>query len=629
MTDITTDELFHNQPTSDFGKQLKPVPNPGVDIGIDTNDEFAKELIEGSLASALDISVFNTFSTQTQTREQVYQLLDTMAQDPTMSSALEVYAEDITETNDQGRIVWAESSDSDILKYVTFLLDTLNVDKNIYKWSRYLCLYGDVYVKLFRESETKFSIEPSKKERAKLNESVLKESVNMQLFPNNDNYVHYVEMEPDPAQMYELTKFGKTYAYVKAPSATASYPSNSTAMNMGVGSYYKYKFKTQDVTVYNATEYVHACLEDSTSREQEEIDIFLDNKSFDSGNTKYSYTTRKGQSLFYNIFKVWRELMLLQNSVLLNRVTKSSVVRIANVEVKDMAKESVNPLLRKIKQLFEQKSAIASGVSMQEYTNPGPVENTVYIPTREGQGAVSISQLGGEVNVTGLEDLNYFTNQLFGALRIPKQFLGMTEDSTGFNGGTSLSIISSRYAKTIKRLQSALCNMITDMVNLFLLDKGLDSYINKFQIRMQSPTTQEEIDRRDNTSSHIQITSDIMNMVSDIEDPTTRLKILKSMLSNVISNEEVIDILNDEIEKLEAASAEGGEPTADTDIGDEENIDIDLNMESPREPDTDIQAPMADTQQETEQGTTEETQEVLGELPRPSELGIGDLSTIQ
>ena len=120
---------------------------------------------------------------------------------------------------------------------------------------------------------------------------------------------------------------------------------------------------------------------------------------------------------------------------------------------------------------------------MNEYTNPGPVENTIYMPVRGEQGSINISQIGGDVNVTGLEDLKYFTNQLFGALRIPKQYLGMTDDETGFNGGTSLALVSSRYAKTIKRIQSTLCNMITDIINLFLLDKGLDNYVNKFQIR--------------------------------------------------------------------------------------------------------------------------------------------------
>lgn len=56
--------------------------------------------------------------------------------------------------------------------------------------------------------------------------------------------------------------------------------------------------------------------------------------------------------------------MLLENSLLLNRITKSSIVRIIGVEVGDMPKEEIGPKLRSIKQLIEQKSVLNSGVSL-------------------------------------------------------------------------------------------------------------------------------------------------------------------------------------------------------------------------------------------------------------------------
>jgi hypothetical protein len=57
--------------------------------------------------------------------------------------------------------------------------------------------------------------------------------------------------------------------------------------------------------------------------------------------------------LLYTAFKTWRELSLLENSLLLNRVTKSSIVRIISVEVGDMPKEQVGPHLQGIKSLIE------------------------------------------------------------------------------------------------------------------------------------------------------------------------------------------------------------------------------------------------------------------------------------
>ena len=110
--------------------------------------------------------------------------------------------------------------------------------------------------------------------------------------------------------------------------------------------------------------------------------------------------------------------------------------------------------------------------------------------------------------------IDYFKNKLFAGLKVPKQYFGETDDSTGFNGGTSLSIISSRYAKTVKRIQSTVIQMLTDAINILLIDRGLDSYVNKFDLHMQAPVTQEELDKRDSLSSEIAITDDVTARIS-------------------------------------------------------------------------------------------------------------------
>lgn len=296
--------------------------------------------------------------------------------------------------------------------------------------------------------------------------------------------------------------------------------------------------------------------------------------------------------------------------MLLNRITKSSIVRIINVEVGDMPKEMVGPHLQGIKALMEQKAAINEGNSIQEYTNPGPIENNIYVPINNGKGAITTDQVGGDVNISQIPDIEYFQNKFFGAMRIPKQYFGLTEDGAGFNGGESLAIISSRYAKMIKRIQNSIIQAITSAINLMLIDKGLNQYINKFTIKMQPPTTQEEVDRRENTTSKIQIVSDVMNLVSDIEDPTTKLKILKSLLSSVISDPEVISLLQDEISRLED---QGIDNNPDSSLGDEDSSNIDLGGSS--EP----------LNLDAELGLEEPTEEIEEEgetLPTPEEIGV-------
>ena len=68
---------------------------------------------------------------------------------------------------------------------------------------------------------------------------------------------------------------------------------------------------------------------------------------------------------------------------------------------------------------------------------------------------------------------------------------------------------------------------------------------------MQPPTTQEEIDRRDNVASKMAIVSDVMNLLTDVNDNTIKLKILKSLLSNTITDNNVISLLDEEIDKAE------------------------------------------------------------------------------
>ena len=273
--------------------------------------------------------------------------------------------------------------------------------------------------------------------------------------------------------------------------------------------------------------------------------------------------------------------------------------------------------LLNIKQLIEQKAAINDGKSFGEYTNPGPIENNVYVPTRNGKGNISTNQVGGDIDVKGLADLEYYRDKLFGALRVPKQFFGFTDDGAGFNGGASLTIISSRYAKMIKRVQNTLVQAITDLINLMLIDYGQATYINKFTIRMQSPTTQEEIDRRDNMSTKIGMTSDIMNLLSEIDDPVAKLKIIKSLLANDITNTEVIDILQEQVEKVEKLAEGEGIDEVSTETSEEE-IDID---NEPMNFGSSSRREISEPSDEIETPTKEVSEEEIN-LPNAGELGI-------
>ena len=560
-----------------IGKKTKAVPVKDPEIGIDTNSNFVYTLLDEIDNDKVDLNTIESFDSVAQTRETTYALIDSMACDDRVSAVLETYAEDTVETNEHGQIVWCEASDEEVNKYISYLINSLDIDKYAYEWVYSLIKYGDLYLRLYKESDYEDDIVFNKVEEGKsdktLNEDLesgdeekekVDESIKVAVHSKSDHYVHYVEMVPNPAEMFELTKYGKTMGYIQAPTKVQNVTDESL---LSYSNYLSYKMKKGDITIYDSTDFVHGCLKnDNSIRHPEEVTIFLSDEDYAAEKSAGVYKVKKGQSILYNTFRVWRELSLMENTVLLNRVTKSAIVRILSIEVGDMPKEQITPFIRRLKEKIEQKSAINVGTNINEYTNPGPIENTIYVPTHEGVGSITATTIGGDYDPKSLTDLDYFQNKFYGALRVPKQFFNQTDDSTGFNGGTSLAIISSRYGKAIKKIQNVFCQVITDLINLFLFDKGLKTYVNRFRIRMQVPVTQEEIDRRENMRNRMGVVNDVMNQISSAKDDIFSLKVLKSLLSQTVTDPEVIALVQERIDELEAENEgeeeKGGEEKA-------------------------------------------------------------------
>ena len=627
MSNNNIEDSVYLTDDSIYGNKIKKVTPEGKESDVGISDVMYDNIIQSGINSTLDLSGINSLSQQATTRNEMYNIYDTMCEDGQISAVIKTYAEDATQRNAEGNIVWATSNDSNIAYLINYYIDSLNIDKNIYKWAYSLCKYGDLYIRLYRESEYDDAIFGKKNRN-------LTEDVKIKAFKKNDKYAHYVEMVTNPAEMFELTKFGKTVGFIKSPvdGVIVRSQNNIDFMN------YAYKFKRNDITIYPPTEFVHAAIEDNVSRYEESVNIFLNDSDYDNDNNAYSYTVKRGQSLLSNVYKTWRELQLLEASVLLNRVTKSSIVRLINVEVGDMPKENVAKTLMGIKQMIEQKAAINKGSGMSEYTNPGPIENNVYVPTHDGVGAISTTQIGGDVDVKSLADLEWYLNKLYGSLQVPKNFFSQNDDAAGFNGGQSLTIISSRYAKTVKHIQNILTQLVKDIFNLILLDKGLDSYINNFEVHIQPPVTQEDIDRMENQSTKVQLSRDIMDMLSDIEDAPARLKILKSLMKNIVTDPDIIKELDEQIELAIGEKEPVEEPQQNNTESDDDSEIFSLKDEdessitndSEDEDESSITNDSEDTEKSdndmytdinTDEGdTSEKSYDTI--LPSPDQLGI-------
>lgn len=159
-----------------------------------------------------------------------------------------------------------------------------------------------------------------------------------------------------------------------------------------------------------------------------------------------------------------------------------------------------------------------------------------------------------------------------------------------------------------------------------MLDKGLDSYINNFEVHIQPPVTQEDIDRMENQSTKVQLSRDIMDMLSDIEDAPARLKILKSLLKNIVTDPDIITELDEQIELAIGEKEPVEEPqqnNTDSDddseifsLKDEDESSITDDSEYTEKSDDDMY-----TDINTDEGdTSEKPYDTI--LPSPDQLGI-------
>ena len=136
MAEEKLNEQHKKQKSPLIGATAQPttLDDLSSNIGVDVNKELIDAIISAGLSGKLDASRLDEFTSISNARNQVYQLIDTMAADSSVSSILKTYAEEVCDVADNGHVVWCESTDPNISKFVNYLLNAMNVDKNSYAW---------------------------------------------------------------------------------------------------------------------------------------------------------------------------------------------------------------------------------------------------------------------------------------------------------------------------------------------------------------------------------------------------------------------------------------------------------------------------------------------------------------
>lgn len=88
------------------GNQAQPtILADTTKLDIDTDKKFVDALIGAGLSGGLDTSTIENFTSISNSRDQIYQMIDTMCQDSTVASVLRTYSEDVCTPADNGHIM--------------------------------------------------------------------------------------------------------------------------------------------------------------------------------------------------------------------------------------------------------------------------------------------------------------------------------------------------------------------------------------------------------------------------------------------------------------------------------------------------------------------------------------------
>ncbi len=351
-----------------------------------------------------------------QVRIDLFRDYDSMDMDPVLASALDVYADECTARNEMGNVLKIHHEDDNIKQILENLFyDILNVEFNLWPWTRNLVKYGDFFLQL--EMADKLGI------------------INVM-----------------PLSTYEMSR---------VEGFDAENPQ-------------RVKF------IYAPYQNPYGGALSSPKKEFENYEIAHFRLNSDSNFLPY------GKSMIEGARRVWKQLMLMEDAMLIHRVMRAPEKRIFKVDVGNIPPNEVDNYMQKI--INASKKVPFVDEKTGEYNLKYNIQNLIedyYMPVRGNDNGTSIDTLKGlEYNM--IDDLNYLKGKLMAALKIPKAYLGFEEDT---NGKATLASMDIRFAKTIERIQRVIISELTKIAIVHLYAQGIDDdRLTNFTIELTTPS---------------------------------------------------------------------------------------------------------------------------------------------
>lgn len=258
-----------------------------------------------------------------------------------------------------------------------------------------------------------------------------------------------------------------------------------------------------------------------------------------------------GRSILDPARKLWKQLQLAEDAMLVYRLTRAPERRIFYIEVGNTDPNDVYQLIESVKKSIKKSSVVDpnSGRVNLKY-NPITYEEDYFLPVR-GDKSSKIETLPGAANLDQIADIEYLQNKLFAAIKVPKTYLNYAESMPG---GSTLSQVDLRFSRTINRIQEQIVLELRRIANIHLYFLGFEDDLDNFTITLTNPSTQLELLKLETWKARMEVFKELFS--SEVTSPVSYswameyiLGFSKSEIKQIIRQKKVEKKMFSEIER--------------------------------------------------------------------------------
>jgi hypothetical protein len=195
-----------------------------------------------------------------------------------------------------------------------------------------------------------------------------------------------------------------------------------------------------------------------------------------------------GSSVIEAARRIWRQLILIEDAMLVYRVVRAPERRVFYIDVANIPPENVPMYVEEQRKNLRTNQVVdrATGRLDLRYA-PLSIEDDYFIPVRGGESGTRIDTLAGGQNAAAVEDVAYIQKKLFAALKIPRAYLGYDEM---LSSKATLAQEDIRFSRTINVIQKVLISELNKLAIIHLYSNGFDSEdLQNFTLRLSNPST--------------------------------------------------------------------------------------------------------------------------------------------